>query len=571
MTAKWLKRNIPILSWLPTYNRSWLPKDTMAGLTVWGVIIPTSMAYAGVAGLPPQFGLYTLVVTLLLYAVLGTSRQMCVAPTSATAALVASSVIGIMVATGAATNALQIDPAAYQQHAAALAMVVGLLFLIAGIARLGFITQFLSRPVMDGFVTGLAVFVMVGQLYKLFGLEKPAGNTVQKLFTVLSELPDANWATLAVGAAALALLILMPRWNRKIPAGLVVVFGSIALSSALRLNASYGVNVVGALPQGIPSFSMPVVPLESLPHMIGPAIGILLVSFSQSLGVAHEYADEHGYEIDANKELNAFGVINGAAGLFSGQVAGGGMAPSAVNDKAGGRTQVSALVAWTAVIITLLFFTPVFSSLPEAVLAAVVIHALWHTVVARKLKDVRLESRTEFVLGVLTFVGVLTVGVLQGMLIGLVGALLAIILRSSRPHLSRLGRVPNIPGAYSDMIQHPENVPVPGVYIVRLDAPIYYANALTVRDRLVQMLSEEDEPLKVVLFDAAVQSGLDITSSDMLKKLIKQLHNQGLVTYFAEVQEPVLEFSARTGLLDVIGKDNVFSTVEEAVNYIETL
>ena len=363
----------------------------------------------------------------------------------------------------------------------------------------------------------------------------------------------------------------MPGWNRKIPAGLVVVFGSIAFSSALSLNASYGVNVVGALPQGIPSFSMPVVPLESLLHMIGPAIGILLVSFSQSLGVAHEYADEHDYEINANKELNAFGVINGAAGLFSGQVAGGGMAPSAVNDKAGGRTQVSALVAWAAVIITLLFFTPVFSSLPEAVLAAVVIHALWHTVVARKLKDVRLESRTEFVLGVLTFVGVLTVGVLQGMLIGLVGALLAIILRSSRPHLSRLGRVPDIPGAYSDMVRHPENVPVHGVYIVRLDAPIYYANALTVRDRLVQMLNEADEPLKVVLFDAAVQSGLDITSSDMLKKLIKQLHNQGLLTYFAEVQEPVLEFSARTGLLDVIGKDNVFSTVEEAVNYIETL
>ena len=393
------------------------------------------MAYAGVAGLPPQFGLYTLVITLLVYAVLGTSRQMCVQPTSATAALVASSVVATMVATGVVTDALQIDPLVYQQHAAALAIMVGVLFLIAGFARLGFITQFLSRPVMDGFVTGLAVYVIVGQLYKLFGVEKPAGSAVQKLFTVLRELPDVNLATFAVGASALALLILIPRWNKKIPAGLVVVFGSIALSSMLSLTATYGVKVVGALPQGLPSLSVPVVPLESWLQMIGPAIGIVLVSFSQSLGVAHEYADEHDYEINANKELNAFGIINGAAGLFGGQVAGGGMAPTAVNDKAGGRTQVSALVAWSAVIITLLFFTPVFSSLPQTVLAAVVIHALWHTVTARKLKNVRLESRTEFVLGVQTFVGVLTLRVLQGMLIVLVCAILAIVIRSSSPHL----------------------------------------------------------------------------------------------------------------------------------------
>lgn len=203
-------------------------------------------------------------------------------------------------------------------------------------------------------------------------------------------------------------------------------------------------------------------------------------------------------------------------------------------------------------------------------LAAVVIHALWHTVTARKLKNVRHESRPEFVLGVLTFAGVLTLGVLHGMLIGLVGAHLAIILRSSRPHLSQLGRVPDVPGAYSDIVRHPENVTIPGVFIVRLDAPIYYANALTVRDRLVQMINEADEPLKAVLFDAAVQSALDTTSSDMLKKLIKRLRNQGLLTYFAEVQEPVIEFSDRTGLLDVIGKDNVFATIEEAVRHIKT-
>ena len=439
MENSWLKRNIPILSWLPAYDRSWLTADAIAGLTVWGLVVPESMAYAGVAGLPPQFGLYTLVVSLLLYAVLGTSRQLIVQPTSATAALIASSVTAVMVTVGIVTNGADIDPAMYQQYAIAFTLVVGVVFLVAGLARLGWITQFLSKPVLDGFVTGLAVFVMVGQLNKLFGVEKPAGNTVQKFFGILRELPEANWVTFALGASALALLILIPRWNKKIPAGLIVLFGSIVLSSAFNLSANYGVEVVGVLPQGLPSFSLPAVPWTALPLMIGPAIGVLLVAFSQSLGVAHQYADKHDYEIEPNKELNAFAVINLASGLFGGQVAGGSMAPSAVNDGAGGRSEVASLVAWGAVILTLLFLTPLFTNLPETILAALILHALWHIIASRKLHTARLVSRPEFALGLLTFAGVILIDVLQGMLIGLVSALLVIIYRSSRPHLSALG------------------------------------------------------------------------------------------------------------------------------------
>ncbi len=570
METSWLKRTIPILSWLPAYDRSWLTADAIAGLTVWGLIVPEAMAYAGVAGLPPQFGLYTLVVSLLLYAVLGTSRQLFVQPTSATAALIASTVTAVMVTVGIVTNTANIDPAVYQQYAIAFTLVVGVVFLIAGLARLGFITQFLSKPVLDGFVTGLAVYVMVGQLNKLFGVAKPAGNTVQKFFGILRELPDANWVTFAVGAGALAVLILVPRWNKKIPAGLIVLFGSIILSSVLSLNANYGVEVVGVLPQGLPSFSLPAVPLAALPLMIGPAIGVLLVAFSQSLGVAHEYADKHDYEIAPNKELNAFAVINLASSLFGGQIAGGSMAPSAVNDGAGGRSQVSSLVAWGAVILTLLFLTPLFTNLPETILAALILHALWHIVASRKLHTARLVSRPEFALGLLTFAGVIFIDVLQGMLIGLGSALLVIILRSSRAHLSELGKVPDDDGAYSDIARHPENVRIPGAIIVRLDAPIYYANALTVRDKIMDMIKASDQPVTVVLFDAAVQDTLDITSSNMLKSLIKRLHNQGIATYFAEVQDRVLEFSAKTGLLGVVGADHLFSTVDAAVRHIET-
>jgi SulP family sulfate permease len=569
METTWLKRNIPILSWLPAYDRSWLTADAIAGLTVWGLVIPESMAYAGVAGLPPQFGLYTLAVSLLVYALLGSSRHLFVQPTSATAALIASTVTAVLVATGIAASSAEIDPLVYQQYTGAFVLVVGFIFLIASLARLGFITQFLSKPVLDGFVTGLAVYVSVGQLNKLFGVEKPSGNTVQKFFGILRELPEANWVAFAVGVIALAILALLPRWNKKIPAGLIVLFGSILLSSALNLHENYGVHVVGELPQGLPSFSLPAVPLPALLLMIAPAIGVLLVSFSQSLGVAREYSDKHDYEIKPNKELTAFATINLASSLFGGQIAGGSMAPSAVNDGAGGRSQVSGLVAWVAVILTLLFLTPLFTNLPETILAALILHALWHIIASRKLHYARLVAPTEFVLGLLTVAGVIFIDVLQGMLIGLVSAILVMVYRSSRPHLSRLGKSLDETGAYSDMGRHPENLPVPGVLILRLDAPLYYANALTVRDQVIQMINETDPPPRAVLFDAAVQDELDITSSEMLKGLIKRLHNQGIATYFAEVHQPVLEFGAKTGLLDLIGAEHVFSSVDKAVRSIE--
>ena len=269
----------------------------------------------------------------------------------------------------------------------------GLVFLVAGLARLGFITQFLSKPVMDGFVMGLAIFVAVGQLNKLFGVPKPEGNTVEKLLGIIKELPQANWATFAVGAAALALLFLLPRLNKKIPAGLVVLFGAIGLSAALDLDGKYGVEIVGTLPQGLPSLAFPQVPFTTYLAMILPAMGVLLVAYSEALGVAHEFAEKHGYEVDANQELNAHAVANLVSALFGGMLAAGSMSASAVKEGAGARSQVTNLVTWVVTIITVLFLTPLFTTLPEAVLAALIIHAVWHIIASRKLQQIRLVSR----------------------------------------------------------------------------------------------------------------------------------------------------------------------------------
>ncbi|HMT21504.1 MAG TPA: SulP family inorganic anion transporter, partial [Promineifilum sp.] len=339
-----LGRYIPFLSWIRRYDRRWLTADVIAGLTLWGLVVPEAMAYAGVAGLPPQMGLYTLLASLLVYALMGTSRHLVVQATSATAALIASSVAAVMVATGAVTEVGSVDPALYQQYAVAFVLVVGVVFLIAGVARLGFITQFLFKPVMDGFITGLAVFVVVGQLNKLFGVEKGEGNTIRKLLTIVRELPEANWVTFAVGASALALLFLLPRINKKLPTGLIVLFGYIALSAVLSLNINYGVEVVGELPQGLPSISLPAVSLEALVAMVAPAIGVLLLAFSEALGVSREFAEKHGYEVDPNQELNAHAVANILSGLFGGMIAAGSMSASAVKEAAGARSQVSNLV-----------------------------------------------------------------------------------------------------------------------------------------------------------------------------------------------------------------------------------
>jgi SulP family sulfate permease len=559
-------RFIPILSWLPRYDRAWLTVDIIAGLTLWGLVVPEGMAYAGIAGLPPQAGLYTLLAALLIYALLGTSRHLVVQATSATAALLASAVAAALVATAAANAS---DPQTYQAYASAFVLVTGLVFLAAGLARLGFITQFLSKPVMDGFVMGLAIFVAVGQLNKLFGVPKPEGNTVEKLLGIIKELPQANWVAFAVGAIALALLFLLPRWNKKIPAGLVVLFGAIALSAALDLHGKYGVEIVGTLPQGLPALAFPRAPFTTYLAMVLPAMGVLLVAYSEALGVAHEFAEKHGYEVNADQELNAHAVANLVSAFFGGMLAGGSMSASAVKEGAGARSQVTNLVTWVVTIITVLFLTPLFTTLPEAVLAALIIHAVWHIIAARKLQKIRLASRVEFWFGVLALAGVLFVDVLQGMVIGLVASLIFVVYKSSRPHISSLGRVPAVPGAYSDLARHPENTPVPGVLIVRVDAQLYYANALTVRDRVKAMIAEMSSPPRAVIFDATSWDQLDVTSTDVIESLVKELRGNDIAVYFADVHAPVLEYGRKTGLIDFIGEDHVFPTVDTAVHSLE--
>jgi MFS superfamily sulfate permease-like transporter len=411
------------------------------------------------------------------------------------------------------------------------------------------------------------VFVAVGQLNKLFGVEKPEGNTLERLLGIVRELPEADWTTFLIGAGALAALFLLPRVDRRIPAGLVVLFGTIALSAILELEGR-GVEVVGTLPQGLPSLTLPTVPLADYLAMVLPAIGVLLVVFSEALGVAHEFAEKHGYEVDSDQELNAHAVANIASGLFGGLIAGGSMSASAVKEGAGARTQVSNLVTWVATLITLLFLTPLFGPLPEAVLAALIIHAVWHIITSRKLLRLRREAPVEVWFGVLAMAGVLLIDVLEGMIIGLVASLVFVIYRSSRPHISSLGRLPGEPSAYGDLDRHPEGTPLPGVLIVRPDAPLYYANALTFRDQVNAMVRDREAPPRAVILDLSAQDQLDLTTTETLKGLVKQLDERGIQMVLADVHTPVLDKVRASGLFGSAVDDRVFRTVDAAVRTV---
>ena len=285
--------------------------------------------------------------------------------------------------------------------------------------------------------------------------------------------------------------------------------------------------------------------------------------------LAREFAEKHDYEVDPDQELLAHGFTNLASGLLGRMIAAGSMSQSAVKERAGARSQVANLVAWVVTLVTLLFLTPLFASLPEAVLAALIIYALWHILAARKLERIRLVSRTEFWLAVVTLLGVLVFDVLYGMVIGLLVSLLLVIYKSSRPHLASLGRSPGQPGIYTDLQRHPENTPVPGILITRLDSPIYYANALTVRDKILALVAAAQPPPRALVWAAGGQDHLDITSVEMLKGLVRKLQKQGIEIFVAEVHAPVRDFGQRTGLVELIGREHEFPTVEAAVRFIE--
>ena len=549
-----LARFVPITSWLPRYNWKWLPADSIAGFTIWGLLIPEMIAYASLAGLPPQAGVYTLLGSLVLYAIFGTSRQLVVAGTAAAAVLLAATVAGLHPHN--ATN--------YAELAAAMVIVVGILLVIGGLCKLGFITTFLSKPVMAGFVFGLAIFISVSQLPKLFGIKKGKGDTVQQFVHVLANLGHASWLTFLVGIVALALLFAIKRYLPRVPGGLVVLVLGIALSAAFSLS-KHGVDTVGHIPSGLPSLVVPHLTRNQLWVLIPSAIGLMLVIFSEALGAAQTFAEKHHYRLDPNQEMIAMGAANVGSGFLGGLAVGGSMSQSAVNDGAGARTQMSPIVAAVLSLITIVALAPVFTDLPEAVLAALIIHAVSGLMDVGKMKPFYRLAPGEFWLGMITLLSVIVIDVLPAMIIGIVLSIIVMVGKASRPRISVLGADPKVPGGYEDVQRHPDAESIPGVLLVRPDAPMFYANAEEIRDNTQTLLDSPTRPVNAVILDLDANDEIDITSAENLGRLVDHLHDKHVPFGIAHLHGPAHDMAERAGLLAKIGADHVFDTTADAV------
>ena len=553
-TPSFLARHVPITRWISAYPRASVGPDLLGGFTLWGMAVPAGIAYAGLAGMPPEAGLYTLLASLAAAALFSSSRHIVIAATSASAAMAASAIAGLA----------PVDAAAYAGLFATLVLCVGAIFLLAGVAKLGFITQFLARPVMEGFVFGLAIFVIVKQLPKLVGVSGGDGNTIQQLVSLLSRIGEWDPLTTVVGVGGIVMLLVAPRLSGRLPAGLILLVVGIGLST-LAGGAARGVTVVGTIPTGLPGPHLPTLEPGAMLTLVAAAAGIALVAFSESLGAADAFATKHQYDIDPDQELVALGVANLGSGVLGGLAAGGSMSQSAVSEGAGAKTQLSNLVAVGLTLVTVIALMPLFTNLPTALLASLIIVAVSGLMKVPAMRRYHDLSRTEFALGMVALLGVVLIDVLPGMVIAVVLSVIVVAYRSSRPHVSRLGRMLGTTDDFRDVERHPEAREVPGLLVVRVAMPIYYANARAVRDAVRAFVADTDPPVRAVLLDMEGNDGLDLTAAEMLTVEVERLQAAGVSVMAARVHAPVREMAQRTGLLDRVGAANVHPTLGDAI------
>jgi len=554
-----LPRVLPIFGWLSAYEPGWLRADVIAGLTLWGLLVPESIAYAAMAGAPLQAGLYTLLGSLAVYAILGTTRQAVSAATSGSSIMMAAVVAPFLV-TG---------PKETQELLVLLVFVVGIIFLLCGLLRLGFVTAFISHSVMTGFIFGLAIHIAVSQSPKIFGLPAGHGETISQLWHLVGQLGVANWMTFTIGAGALFLLYVFESLTPRAPAPLMIMAGGILVVSILRLSDEYGVQIVGAMQAGLPSVSLPKVNFDDVLDLLPGAFAIALFILSEALGVGHSLGRKYGYDIDPNRELTAIGAANLISACLGGLVSGCSMSSTAVNDRAGAKTQVSSLVAASMVLVTLVALTSLFHNLPEAVLGAIVIHAVARMMRISELKRFYRFHPSEFGQALVALLGVVTVGILPGLATAIVLSLLRFIWGASHLSVSRLGPVPGRAHAYDVIGQSPEWAPIPGMEILRLNGPLFFANALRFRDEVRSRLSDTTPP-QAILLNLHANFGIDLSSTDMLLGLVAEAERTETEILFAELQDPVRQMFRRCGLLDRVGENRFFLTVDDGVqDYLE--
>lgn len=547
----------PLLQWLPAYDRRDLRGDLQAGLTVGVMLIPQSMAYALLAGLPPIYGLYASLVPLCVYPLLGTSRQLAV-----------GTIAIDMLIVGAALHPLAAPQSpAYIELAILLALMVGTLQILMGLARMGFLVNLLSRPVITGFTSAAALIIGFSQLEYLLGLPLPRTSYVHLLlWEAVQHLGDVQLLPLALGGAAIGLLLGLQHWRPTLPAQLVAVVFGIAAAWGLHLDAR-GLDIVGAIPTGLPSFAVPTAGPATFRTLLPTAITLALVQFMNIISLGKVFAARNRYTIRPSQELLAVGAANVLGSLFRSMPVSGSFSRTAVNAQAGARTPLANGVAALLIVLTLLFLTPLFYYLPTAVLAAIIMVAAFGLLNLREMRYLYRTKRIDGGIALFTFTVTLLVGIQEGILLGIGASVVALMYRISRPNVAILGHLPGT-RSFRDVRRHREAASLPGILMIRIDASFSFANAEYLRDMILEEIRQTHETPTAVVLDASSINDLDTTAVGILGTVAEVLAERGVALYFGGVKTPVLHVMQRSGFYDQLGADHFFLSPHRAVKHI---
>ncbi|MGH7182789.1 MAG: SulP family inorganic anion transporter [Nitrospiraceae bacterium] len=546
-----ISRFAPGLRQLRDYRREWLRSDLLAGVSVAAVAVPTAIAYAQLIGFEPIVGLYAAILPLVTYALFGTSRQLIVNPDAATCAIFAATVLPLA---GGDSDALR-------SLSMALAVLTGLVCIAAGIFRLGFLADFLSKPILVGYLNGVAISIFLGQIGKVFGFSMESRGIILGLIELAGKLPQTHLLTLAVGLTTLAVILVSKRFLPRAPAPLLATVAAMALVYGLGLE-NRGVAVVGELPAGLPDLGWPQLDAENLKLLLGGALGVALVSFSSGMVTARSFAARNRYDIDVDQEFIALGTCQIASGLSQGFAVTGADSRTAVNDAMGGKTQMVGLIAAATMAAVLFFLTEPLRYLPMAALGAVLIVAaigLFDIAALRKMWHV---NRAECVLSLFTTVGVIWLDLLQGILLAVGSALLMLIKRISRPPDALLGRVPGMRG-WHDVADHQEAITNPGLIVYRFVSGIVFFNAGYFKKRVVELVASHPD-VEWFILDGSTMNTVDITGAEMLESLAEELAARGVRFGLANIRREVRNRLERAGTMERIGTDSIFTTLNTA-------
>jgi len=544
---------VPGIKLVRTYNRNWLKADLVAGVTVFAILVPSCLAYGELAGFEPVIGLYAALVAMIAYALFGSSRQLIVGP---------DATIAILIALIVAPLALG-DSARYAALAAALTILIGLTCLIGGYFKLGFVADFLSKPILTGYITATALIVIVSQLGKIFGIEIVSDDFFAQILELITKLDQTHMLTLALGLVTILGLILLKRFVPRVPGPLVAVVVAIIVSSLFNF-ADLGVSVVGQIPGGLPSLQIPQVGPADLRTLLPAALALAVLIFADELLVARVFAKKNHYALDPNQELTALGAANVSCGFFESFAVGASSSRTVVNDDMRGKSQMVGLVAAGLVIVFLLYLTSLLQNLPKVVLGAIIVVAAISLIDVQEFRSLNLIRHSEFYLSLLTLLGVLIIGIVVGIAVAIAFSLAEFLLRIYRPHTSVLGTGEGVDG-YHVIAPGGYNQVLPGLIVYGFNAPLFFANAPYLLDQVRDLISTAVPPVRCLLLDTEAIPDIDTTAADTLRELHQELQEKSIVLTIARANKPLRETMRLTGLENLIGAKNFYPSVRTGV------